>query len=613
MDGTLQNLANAEHATSVIGWLTADFVGTMLMALATGGAAVATFFTYRVASISNERQDHERLENIKRQRAEKLAELANFLLHNKELFSNEKYLLHDEDERYDIVIEFDIGTNRERLATKISRHNFVMVKDKKNPENIISFSYMGDYQVESTSINIDKEPEFDSRSEKWETLFSALKNSIDIALIGRQYGFLPIRQYYGMRPLELRRAIRSSGTRVGHAGMNSRMDRDLLDAILSVNVNSVKELIGKVTHIDARDVKGNTFLHYAVKEAHNRIMRRRHFYKNRFPMRGIKRVLPKYSLKLQNDLNRIILILIRAGADVNARDNRGTPVIYSAASTDNPRAIYILEKAGADVNSISYHNKGTAIHIASYYGWNNVIDRLVKCGAVANCTDVLNETPLHKASASGWPLTIQKLIGQGLSVHDKNQFSETPLHSASSSGSSKAIEELIQHGAGKGVNNIDKYGDTPLHKAAAGGEAAAIRRLALNGAIIDAKDENGETPLHKAAATRRPRAVKALFDLNASVNEKDDMGETALHKASSSESFRMIETLIEFGAALDETNLKGETPFHTAIRRTPYNSWRFSRIVSTLIKCGADVLCKDTQGNSPYSLILKRIYCQEKG
>lgn len=611
MDTSVHNLAIAEHAAPIGGWLTADSFSTLLMALATLGVAIATFFMYRVASISNERQDRERLDSIKRQRAEELAKLANFLLNKREIFRNEKYLLYDENERYEIVIAFDIGTNKESLTAKISRHNFVMVKEKKNHDNILSFSYIGDYKVESTSIYIDKEPEFDSSSEKWETLFSALKNSIDIALIGPQHGFLPLRQYYDMTSQKLRSDIRSSGKRAGHVGMNSKMDRSLIDAILSIDVVSVRELVAKVTHIDARDTKGNTFLHYAVRNAHNRIMNRNYISAGRVGMRGVKRVRWNYSLKLQNDLNRIILILIKAGADVNARDNRGVPVIYSAASTNNPRAICILEKSGADVNSVSGHNQGTAIHIASYYGWDDVIDRLVGYGAVADCRDALDETPLHKASASGWSSTIQKLIKQGLSIHDKNKFDETPLHSASFSGRSRAIAELMRHGASKEVNSIDKFGDTPLHKASMLGSASAIRRLVGHGATINARDENGETPLHKASTSKSRRAVKALIELGANVDEKDMLGETALHKASSSESWRVIDFLIECRSVVNERNIEGKTPLHIAIERSPFGQ-HFSMIVSKLIEHRANVHLKDAQGNSPHDLILKRVYHQRK-
>ena len=610
MDTTVQNLAIAEHAAPISGWFTADSVGTLLMALATIAVAIATVFTYRVARISAERRNKERAQNLKRERTEKLVDLTNFMLQNRELFNNAKYPIYNIDHRYETIIRFNFGSHRERRTKKVCRYNFIIVREKENRKNVLSFSYMGDHKVEPMSIEIDREPDLELEAKEWEVLFDALKNSINRALIGSRNYLPPMLPYYDMESIDIRNVTGLSGIVTGHVGMNSKFDKKLIEAILGVNVNSVKKLAKKVTHIDARDTEGRTFLHYAVKDAHNQIIGN----KSSPFIRTIihRRISKSYTLKLRKDLNSIISILVKEEADVNAQDNRGTPILYSAASSNNPQAIDILASAGANVNARSKHNFGTAIHIASHYGWDGVIDRLIEHGANIDRNDREGDTPLHKASAQGWPSTVSKLIDHGLRIDDKNRYGETPLHKASIDGGHRAIEQLMERGAKRIINDKDESGETPLHRASLFGSYREIEILMKYGADMNLKNKNGESPLHKAAVSGQPRNVKSLINANIDIDKKDIFGETALHKAAASDSRRTIEALVECGANVSEKNQMDETPLHVVIYNFSLRHISFSEIVEKFIECGADVCHKDINGSSPHDLILRRIYLKGK-
>ena len=530
MDNTLQILEVANSTTPSSGW-SWDAIGTMLMVVATFCVAGTTFFTGYLALVANRRQEKERSENLKRERAERLVNLINFILEHKELLYNKTYPMYDKDECYETVIGFNVMDHEKIYTKKTTHHNFVIVRERGNNDNILSFTFIGEYRVDPMSVDIDMEPEYDPGSEKWEKLFDALIKSLNLALFQTKFAQSGMREYYEMDTEVLNKITGLFGEVRGHVGMNSKFDRKLVNAILSIDVKSVKKLVKKITHIDARDMEGKTFIHYAVRDAHSQIISNENlsFNEEEATHKGISKT---HVMKMQKDLNLIISILIDEGADVNAKDNRGNSVIYYAASTNNPQAIYILETSGSDVNAVSNHNGGTAIYAASHNGWDDVVEKLIQHGAKLDCRDSDGEPPLHMASASGWASTIKKLIDHGLSIEDRNKFEETPLHKASLSEDIDAVDVLVQSGAKRGINDKDELGETPLHNASWQGSVPMIKTLIRHGADTDIRNKKGETPLHIALRNigvdsgRYAAAADALIEHGADLFCKDKNGDS---------------------------------------------------------------------------------------
>lgn len=132
--------------------------------------------------------------------------------------------------------------------------------------------------------------------------------------------------------------------------MNIESDRNFKDAIVGVNLSEVISAKQRISHIEARDTGGRTFLHYAVHDAYDRLWNVPQYESSE---NGKDKRDLRYAEVMQNDLDKIIDILLQLHADVNAQDNFGSPVIYLAAAVGNVRAIQHLASHGVDVDAES--------------------------------------------------------------------------------------------------------------------------------------------------------------------------------------------------------------------------------------------------------------------
>ena len=216
----------------------------------------------------------------------------------------------------------------------------------------------------------------------------------------------------------------------------------------------------------------------------------------------------------------IISILIRAGADVNARNHFGQTPLHTliAIYTIPLSSINELIESGADLDAVD-RSGNTLLHSASnkMRDGREFINLLVQKGGIdVNVVNNLGETPLYQASQSSSDWVVSYLLGIGADISILPDDGVTHLHHAALRFDQSLMSVFID--AGIDVNVTDTRGRTPLHFAAVktaeffvggrdrGWEILTVFFLIENGTDIHAEDQGGWTPfLQMANLEKRDR------------------------------------------------------------------------------------------------------------
>lgn len=334
----------------------------------------------------------------------------------------------------------------------------------------------------------------------------------------------------------------------------------------------------------------------------------------------------------RNEHSRLVQYLIKSKADLNAKDESGqTPLMGSS-----PAIHIILLKAGADPNIPGY-DVNTALHYACYYGWVDVVQQLIACGADVNACNKNEQTPLWLTctdssaslihaieiakillAASASSNAISK-IGARSPFHEairtkrfqlvalllencadvmlpaaNNYF---PLHMAATLPETDILELLIPC-----YENIDIRGtahdNTAFLQAIIAGQKDNSKMLLAHGASLKQRTGKGalalQGPLHHAFQSGNADLVKWLIDeyrtANLTIREVDSEERYPIHCASTPE---VVDCWVNAGGMLKVRDKQGNTPLHALVTHANIN------VVKRLVEHEANVKKKNKAGLLP--------------
>jgi len=221
----------------------------------------------------------------------------------------------------------------------------------------------------------------------------------------------------------------------------------------------------------------------------------------------------------------IMTLLMDAGADVNARNKRGSTALHWAIH-DEARVRLLLSR-GANVNGRQIEGRTPLYQAASLGNGNAILRLLLANGADPNLALANGRTPLMAAAGRGDVEAMALLLGAKAGVDVRNGAGETALILAAGDGNPAAVGLLLDRGADARVRT--KRNETALGTAGTAGNEETVRLLLAHGAEVNVRNIRGYSPLMLAASSDAipAGAVKLLLAKGADTSFTADYDETA--------------------------------------------------------------------------------------
>ena len=99
--------------------------------------------------------------------------------------------------------------------------------------------------------------------------------------------------------------------------------------------------------------------------------------------------------------------------------------LFTLVSENNIAHVIASVKAGADVNAKD-NRDSTSLHRAAFYGYIEIVRVLIAAGANITAKDDSGNTPLHLAVIGGHKNAIVELMAAGADVFIKNNYGIIP-------------------------------------------------------------------------------------------------------------------------------------------------------------------------------------------
>ena len=215
---------------------------------------------------------------------------------------------------------------------------------------------------------------------------------------------------------------------------------------------------------------------------------------------------------LQEDV-AVVALLLDAGADIHAHDEKGGTALMSAAKRGHLPVVELLLERGATVDA-SDEGGHTALHWAAIRGdYPEMVRRLIDAGADVS-RQSKNGTALTAAAMMGHLATVNVLLAAGADVSTPERILKaTALSLASSFGHSAVVRVLIA--AGADVDHRDQKGWTALIYASKEGHLKVVQALLDAGANANMVSWDGYTARQLAEENSNPEVVALLKETGA--------------------------------------------------------------------------------------------------
>ncbi|XP_053593899.1 putative ankyrin repeat protein RF_0381 [Microplitis demolitor] len=212
---------------------------------------------------------------------------------------------------------------------------------------------------------------------------------------------------------------------------------------------------------------------------------------------------------LTNKREEIVKLLIIYGADVNAKDRIGKPVLFYAIENYNLKIVKLLVKSRIKIDNVDKHNR-TALHVACKNVRSPIVRLLLQFNFDVNRTCKKNYTPLDYATLARNFFPPHNLVWRRLNEFQKKCQKELENMKNENIGIILPMEEYYRMEAFQGINIIIERVDR--------GNEKIVELLLKNNADPSLETHHFETPLICAITKENLPIIELLLAYGANVN-----------------------------------------------------------------------------------------------
>ncbi|XP_049942557.1 serine/threonine-protein phosphatase 6 regulatory ankyrin repeat subunit C-like [Schistocerca serialis cubense] len=354
---------------------------------------------------------------------------------------------------------------------------------------------------------------------------------------------------------------------------------------------------------------GNTILHFATRCGQNRLKCIEHIVMRKLVSvdeRNVEGQTPLATLlqhsSLWDSAQREVEILLAAGANPTAKDNKGNTPLHIASSVGNVKVMELLIKAGIDFTLKDIAGKTSFDWTPSAEGMDHP-PHLANQKKVEMINGKNNEGQTPLMLAAGRDIA-SLLLREGASISVEDHNGRTPLRAAIDRGSHRVVRLLWAAGS----NFLDIPQECRIravHLAVKSADFDVLEHLiSLGISLSDCWwDPDHKTTLLHCAAECGVEMLKYLTNLGHTEHVPDYKGHTPLHCAIQSSNYIGAKYLLdEAHVPVDARDFDGNTALMLAASKDLYYSELFD-MFEILVNAGADINIKDRNGKTIYQLV----------
>ncbi|XP_055999563.1 uncharacterized protein LOC130047888 [Ostrea edulis] len=309
----------------------------------------------------------------------------------------------------------------------------------------------------------------------------------------------------------------------------------------------------------------------------------------------------------------IVNCLLNYSANVNECDNVYGSPLHAAAQNGRLTVTGVLLRKGACSDVL--YNGSSPLHIATKYGYFDVVRCLVENGSNVNSKDDRNFTAFHHAVNENHLDIAKYLVQEGTDI----DFSDTQedllfkllknydvlmclirhggiVQKAVAGNRLDIIKLLVENISPLAKADIFRYTPINFILATEKGNIEMIEYFITNGVDINAQDTHGRYPLMSAIINDHYEIVNILLDHGASTTVRDVLQRTPLHWVAERQCPNLVDTLMAHGSKINAQDIDGKTPLHRACESSNL------LLVQTLSDNDADISISDNNGHTPIDI-----------